>query len=328
MPIGLNAQGISLLFVSDARYFHGLILSIATVLRYSTGLDQAHVHVLDGGLKKWQRRALAQLVKRSGHGMTLAFHKLDAQRFSKSARLGDSTCTYGRMLAPEIFPALSEILYVDCDIYYGLDVREIWSVDVSRYAVAAVLDACCPTLVGDCPWLADSSPDASLPYFNAGVLKMNLNYWRKNNITARAVAIAQNEPENCRFWDQTILNYLLRNAVTWLPGNCNTLERCSHAEGKTDDALRRINVHFVSHRKPWLEHSSRPAFVMWRQQYAALVSKWPSYMFNFRYWHAFTVEEKMVSSGFGVLVPRALQSSFIYRGLAWAVGLLRQWRAR
>jgi len=50
-------------------------------------------------------------------------------------------------------------------------------------------------------------------YFCAGIVVVDRKGWIENKIPARALDIARREPQKCRNYDQTILNYLLHGRV-------------------------------------------------------------------------------------------------------------------
>lgn len=50
-------------------------------------------------------------------------------------------------------------------------------------------------------------------YFNSGVLVVNFEYWRKNNVEERLSNYAKANAENIKIGDQEILNKVLNNEV-------------------------------------------------------------------------------------------------------------------
>lgn len=303
---------LAIAFASDARYFHGLALALASVLRNSTGLDNAAIHILDGGLTPGQKDTLRRMVERNNLGIGLKFHGLDLDQFCGVRLFNRSALTYARLLLPELLPDLDEILYLDADIMYGEDLGKVWAIDLKEAAVAAVRDANIRTLGQDCPWLQPGAPDAGEPYFNAGVMKINLAYWRTHKVGSIALGIARNESEKCRYFDQSVLNYILRDAVYWLPDTFNTQDSLEHPLSP-DIELNTRNIHYVSLRKPWRQHSSRMTFRHWRSHYFSLVSKWPVYMCSCRYWAPYLGRECLEGSRLYIILLRILLVSGLHR---------------
>ena len=304
---------MELAFTCNSLYFPGLVLAVASVLHTSRGLECAGIHILNGGLTPQQRGRLEKMVGRDSRHIRLTFHDIDDGIFLGMRRYFGNTLTYCYLLLPELLSDRDEVLYLDVDLVFGADLQEVWQIDIGSNAVVAVQDSLLRTLGHDCPWLAPGSPDADKPYFNTGVMKLNLDYWRRHDVGATALKIAREEPDTYTYCDQTILNYLLQDAVYWLPERFNTQEsreyplaaECIHLNGR--------NIHYISARKPWRQHSSRTSFRLWRSRYAALVSVWPDYMLTWRYWLPFLGRECLEGRRMYIPLLRFLLGSGLYR---------------
>lgn len=298
---------------SDTNYFHGLAVALSSVLMHTTGLERAAFHVLDGGLKTAQRRHLERMVRHRGESLTVTFHPLELERFRGVHLLQGSAVTYARLLLPELLEGVNEVLYLDADVYYGADLRILWECDLAGAAVAAARDSVVQVLGRDGPWLTPGSPDAERPYFNAGVIKIDLDYWRRHDVGGIALAIAQAEPEKCRYWDQTILNHLLKDSVTWVPGYLN-LQICDgNSVDWGQEQCENRNLHYIHQPKPWTRHSRRKSFRYWRAGYAAGVSRWPRYMLDYRYWAMYVWSDHLLGTRAFVPICRILLASELYR---------------
>lgn len=272
---------------SNAKYFHGLALALSSILHHGTGLDRARIHVLDSGLRPGQRRMLTQLVRRSHRDASLSFHDVADDTAGAARGLSGITSHYARLLLPDLLSDRDEVIYLDADVYCGLDIQAFHQIDITGVSVAAVKDKWLTCLRADCPWLDPDDPDADLPYFNSGVMKINLAYWRLHNIGARALQVARDEPGRCIYVDQTVLNYLLRGTVRWLPETFNTLDSYEHPTSYPDGRFDGRVIHYVSPRKPWLQYSTRATFRYWRRRYSELVSTWPGYGCRPLFWIPF-----------------------------------------
>ena len=117
--------------------------------------------------------------------------------------------TYFRILAADLLPArLSRIIYLDIDLLVLGDLTELWLQPFDGHVVLAVqlrpslavsLDVCPP----ECQITDDT------PAFNAGVLVIDLEAWRRDRLGARALALAERYRERFRSWDQDALNCAL-----------------------------------------------------------------------------------------------------------------------
>lgn len=88
------------------------------------------------------------------------------------------------------------VLYLDADVVCRAPLWPLWSTDLEGHALAAVTDATMPWLgsphaAGETArWrLLDLAPDT--PYFNSGVLLLDLDRWRRDGLEARALQLAR-----------------------------------------------------------------------------------------------------------------------------------------
>ena len=117
--------------------------------------------------------------------------------------------TYFRLLVPVAVPEeVVKVLYLDADMIVADNIAELWNTDVSDYALAAVRD-----VTTDRSNVLSLSADT--PYFNAGVLLVNLERWRSDGIAKICLDFLREFPEKILYHDQDALNAVLYNQ--WLP---------------------------------------------------------------------------------------------------------------
>ena len=98
-------------------------------------------------------------------------------------------------------------------------------------------------------------------YFNSGVMLMNLDYWRKNNVANNLINYIYNNPERCIYPDQDALNIVLDSKVEYLNPTYNFqhywavsfhLSKTSYLRHKEiiEASEDPVIVHFCS-QKPW-----------------------------------------------------------------------------
>ena len=183
-----------------------------------------------------------------------------------------SVCTWLKIYVPRILTDREQVLYLDTDILVCDDLsplvgREI--PDGSR--LEAVRDFGIPYL-GTQFLSKDRFPthdgEAHLPYFNAGVMHIDVERWNAAETTERAVAAALDtgDPAGPLFGDQDVLNMVVRGEFELLDPRYNVAlmrmlpERLGFeyqgSQAYPDDYLsflanRARIVHFVTELKPW-----------------------------------------------------------------------------
>jgi lipopolysaccharide biosynthesis glycosyltransferase len=165
-----------------------------------------------------------------------------------------SRATYLRLLLPRLLPEhLDRLLYLDCDILCAGSLRELFDLDLRGNVLAAVRDAHAGTLsdMGGLPGLArypDLAPDA--PYFNAGVLVIDLPAWRERRVTERCFEYVERHAAEARFTDQDALNHTLHGNWLRLPKTWNHM--LAEIDPSTVDGIARARlVHSIGPVKLW-----------------------------------------------------------------------------
>lgn len=125
-----------------------------------------------------------------------------------------SVATYYRLFVAEILPEeITKVLYLDCDIVVAQSLRDLWSTDITDYLAGVVIDS----------GYFDNQRNERVGifvaehYFNGGVLLINVDYWRKNNVWKQCVCFINDNKENLRSHDQDVLNAILKERVLYLP---------------------------------------------------------------------------------------------------------------
>lgn len=178
-----------------------------------------------------------------------------SERFSKAI--------YYRFLIPKILSKESCALYLDCDIIVNGSLKQLEAVQLESFACAVVRDQ----MSNDKRILKRLEIDT--PYFNSGVLLMNLEYWRQNEISAKLVNFIHDHSDSCIFPDQDALNYLLSGKVIYLPLTYNFQELFYlQTENLKDDKnlwteIERfkespIIIHYTNSVKPWYLECTHP----------------------------------------------------------------------
>lgn len=160
-----------------------------------------------------------------------------------------SKMTYARLLIPDIFPdTVSRVLYLDADILILHDLRPLWETDLEGAILGAVLDRADVFIKKGDPGYED------LPrvqdYFNAGVLLIDLDRWRKEQISKKAIEYLISHPGS-PYSDQDALNVACDGLWKKLDHHWNFHENLAQSFWDMSPDQRPGIVHFVAKAKPW-----------------------------------------------------------------------------
>ena len=169
-----------------------------------------------------------------------------------------STPTYYRLLVGDILPEeFDKCIYLDVDICVSKDLSELYNIDLKDNYIAGVVAAGYYFLEKiNCKRLNISSMKQ---YLNAGMLLMNLNKIRKDNMTKKFLDLSK---RNYQSQDQDVLNVACYGKIITLPPKFNAMvERLRennpllknlYSETEINEANKNpYIIHYAASRKPW-----------------------------------------------------------------------------
>lgn len=171
--------------------------------------EDISVYIIHNQLDPAQRASLAAYL--GSFLSAVSFIQLDPSLLEGFPVYGHITiATYFRLLLPAVLPAgVERVIFMDCDMIVLGNLRELWETPLDDRQVGAVIDRS-QDENGRRLGLSEGSR-----YFNAGVLLIDLEKWRQNDILSKGLLFATTNQDKIRFWDQDVLNYLLEG--DWLP---------------------------------------------------------------------------------------------------------------
>jgi lipopolysaccharide biosynthesis glycosyltransferase len=131
-----------------------------------------------------------------------------------------SVATYFRLLLPGLLPAeLKRVIFIDSDAIVSNSLQPLWELPLEGKALAAVPDH----------WLSCQGHGyVHGEYFNAGIMLIDLERWRKVDVLGIGSEFARANPDRLRHWDQDVLNHVFKNEWLALPERWNA---CPHLFG-------------------------------------------------------------------------------------------------
>lgn len=227
-----------LLLACDQYYLSYMFVACQSVLNgiknSSTGPqdnEQIIFHILiDNSVDEARTNALAASFCKRNDFITskFCFYNSDSPEFNDTHGWGEhqSKSTLYRLLLNRFLPQeISLLLYIDIDVLVLGDVRELLNRDLGQKVLGSVYDHTCylPNYSDGKILIkphkkASHAPVATLAeenYFNAGVLLINMDQWRQQNIESKTIKFVQNY--NPRLLDQDALNYCTEQnlALDW-----------------------------------------------------------------------------------------------------------------
>lgn len=283
----MEKNEIVIVCAADNQFADALTVMIYSVLKTSSSKN-IKLYVLDGGISLLAKNRIGTLVNERGN--QIKFLKMDENIFKGylvSERL--TQAIYYRLLIPDLLlgESVQKAIYLDCDLILNADISELWNIELGRNVLAAVAETNEGCRYVSSPRALRLYKELGIPeknkYFNSGVLVMNLEEWRKRNITAKVCNYLTENHEQVIYHDQDGLNAILWDSWLELPTDWNVMSylfitehkhQVINMEKETVEQLRRKPkiVHFTGWKKPWIEECVHPYASLYRK-YAQEVGK-------------------------------------------------------
>lgn len=277
------AEGINILCSTDDQYVPWCGIMLTSLFENNEGLID-RVFILTAGLNPKNVDAISRLSEKYCVPITIVTIREDL--------LGDfhvrndgcpiTVATWYRILAPIVLPKeIDKVLYLDCDIIINRPLIDLWKEDLEDFAIGAIPD--------ESSYQKEYYDRLGFPkeaiYVNAGVLLINLKYWREHDVVNRCLDCIRTSANQLIFYDQDTLNKVLFQEkklldVTWNLQNGFLWSWQFHNYDATlKTAIRKCCysphiIHFSGPAKPWAKccyHPYTPYFLHYRK-----LSEWKS----------------------------------------------------
>ncbi|MGO1296237.1 MAG: glycosyltransferase family 8 protein [Vibrio sp.] len=250
---------INIVLCSDENYAPYCAVVIASALENTKNPEKFRFHIITSNLQHQTIVKLDSLV--ASYGSNVHIHDADISFFSEInidlGRFGIGTLL--RLFMDRYLPEEYEkVIYLDCDLLILGDLAKLWCCDLESKGLGAVSDLCGPTTFAK----------RRSPYFNAGVLLIDLQQWKANDIAIRAVNFLSDETHDIKYLDQDALNHLYSGQWTELDLCWNVQPAIYSAYEKDFDYLDASQVseviakpaiiHFIGPIKPWHAQCTHP----------------------------------------------------------------------
>lgn len=182
-----------------------------------------------------------------------------------------------RLKAPSALPQCSKVLYLDTDTLVRADLRELFEIPMEDVYMAGVPVVWAQIKKSDrARWLRQSGIPGMDYYVNSGVLLMNLDAMRNDEMEEKFLAlVGKKEFAPLDPADQLILNYACYGKIGFVPCRYNvTMSNMKHAKRMTAlysakevrEAFDNPSViHWTGAGKPWKYYDVLLAHEWWRR---------------------------------------------------------------
>lgn len=260
-----------ILLSTDSNYIMPSAVMITSVSINNAYSDVTFHILIDESVEENQKEQLNNSINNNKHH--IVFHNIDRKLFERFPMVSGvkhyiTLATYYRLLIPSLLPEeIHTVIYLDGDMIVRHSLDELWNTDIDKYAVGVVTD-----MEENQHDYERLGYDKGYGYFNAGMLLINLDYWRKHKLEDVFFKLIAEEPERIILHDQDVLNITLYNQKLNLPKKFNVqsgfLRKPDYSglgnryeEYKNDiiEAIKEpVIIHYTDKFKPWHIEDSNP----------------------------------------------------------------------
>jgi lipopolysaccharide biosynthesis glycosyltransferase len=255
-----------------------MLHSVASHLRRPS----LHVFILDDGLSARSRSRLEGITTRFPPATTVTWLRPDISAVAEIRTPGEwPHAIFLRLLIGSLLPAtVKRVIYLDTDVIVRADLTELWETPLHGCPVAAAKNHV-PSTWGEhglATFRDKAGLDPSGPYFNSGVLLIDLDVWRRERVEERSLEFAHRYAAELPYPDQDALNAVLVDRWRVLPPEWNVLSTVYVLSAWPDSELKQellanewtvLNgpkvVHYIGQPKPWMPASTHPLRDLFRR---------------------------------------------------------------
>lgn len=253
-------QKIKICLITDNNYVIPTVVAITSMIENKNEQSEYDINVLADNLDQFHKSKIAEL---ETNKVSVNIIDVDATKYEQiSVKTHVSTSALVKFDIANIFKTDEKILYLDGDIIVQKDLSELYNQNMETFSVLAIRD-----MAAECYHNFHKSVGAD-KYFNSGVMLLNLDKIRNENLSEVLLQTKLNNPQ----WlcmDQDSFNYVFKNHVHFLDVKYNSMiplynlikypieEVNKFYEVSYDNFLEMqesaVIIHFagVAHLRPW-----------------------------------------------------------------------------
>lgn len=232
-----------------ADYIPHMGVVILSVAKYNSDLPITY-HVFVNELTEEEKTRLSKAAKMAQSEIQV--HLIDDACFSSMLLSDGVAAFFYRFLVPPTMDGVADrVLYLDGDMMVRGSLRYLAELDLTGYAAAVVTDR---------KERLQMERVHTAHYFNAGMMLINVDLWRKkgffDDIVRRAEENVKKVGKRLSHHDQDIHNQMLDGHTLYIDRKYNylyNLDRQSlfKKQPVNEDYEKQVIIHFAGHAKPW-----------------------------------------------------------------------------
>lgn len=268
-----SSQPMRVLLAADHRYVIPLAVTLASISAFHDH-GEVRVTVVSDGISFGDQ----DRIRLSAPSLEIEFEPIDDLFKGSLSRYKNlyPKSYYSRLLGLQYLSASEQrAIYLDSDIIAQSNLKALFDIDLTSFAVGAVRDNSIPHVSsrwGLRMW-REIGMEPRLPYLNSGVLLVDLVAWRRLNLSEAILKFINENKHQFVFHDQDGFNAILQGEFHQLPLQWN--QQTALRDGRhqlfpvadlddIDSAIKDPKlIHFTEGPKPWQRRCRNPRKELW-----------------------------------------------------------------
>lgn len=251
---------MDIIFATNDKFSQHAAVSIASLLD-NNKTHNITIHLFCIDVTEDNIKRISSVVTK--YNKEIKVYNIDKNSFKDFPNPGTySIATYLRLITASLLVNVDKALYLDCDLVVNGDIIDLWNIDIENFGAAGVHDAILSHNIIKDYIGYDFMKEG---YFNAGVLLLNLKYWRDNDIQKKFFDFLCTH--NAKLNDQDAINAILHGKIKEIhpKWNCHVgyfaypplviKEQKKYIKELWDNA---VIIHFTGPAKPWFKECVNP----------------------------------------------------------------------
>ena len=263
---------MNIVFATSDLYSKPAHIALQSMLMKNADVDDITIYYIGNELTDESKERLQKLIDQ--YNRRIVFILMPEYLNSISGLIRTNAIAYTYCYFQDILPnSVDKVLLLEGDIIVTDDLTELYSIDISDYYLAAADDLqskWCKEKVG----IKETSP-----YFNSGVMLINLKKMRENGISSQITKLIKSGTAKFMYEVQDEMNVLFEGKIKIIPPKFNATTAIFLFDYKNMRRYRRpttcctkeefdearshpVVVHFTKNQiiqsRPWIEECGHP----------------------------------------------------------------------
>lgn len=244
---------INILLTLDKKYIQHLHVMLVSLFENNKE-ESFIIHIFSDNLSNEVQDKIQELINQ--YGQNSVFYDISInhiKHFSISNHA--SLANYYRIIACELLPQnIKKILYLDVDVIILKSIKELYDTNLENNLLG---------VINEFSKMEERKQTLNIPhqypYFNSGIMLINLQKWQSENWTQKLIEFISQNPEKLKFWDQDAFNALCYEFCLYLDEKWNMQTAMfENNKNKEDNLKKTAIIHFTGSSKPWEYMNKHP----------------------------------------------------------------------